>query len=218
MAKSKAKSAGPTGKAKAKAKQAAPSPGPPMAASPSASEAAVASRSVSPDRPLKSRRIERRDTEDQVDRLVSVRLKPYRIETINGVVNSEGEHIRPYLARHIRVARSAGSGKYLSSKFWTQFFKEFDLKSHGIGQLPPPPQDEEINELILKALKVAHSDNPAQRSVEPIERLLETIPKPNYTEFFGLIAASQEAPTMSRATALRMTIAILGLVARLLLQ
>lgn len=162
----------------------------------------------------KNRRLERRDTESQVERVVQGRLgKQFTIEAINGVVNDKGEHVREYIARHIRENRS--SAKYLSSRFWTTFFSEFDLQVKVLGDLPEPPDpDEAVDDRWLKALKIAHNDNPSKRTVEPIERLLETMQKPNYTELYGLILSSQEAPTMCRASSVRMRVAILGCIAR----
>ncbi len=62
----------------------------------------------------------------------------------------------------------------------------------------------------MKVLSVAHSDNPAQKSVEPIERLLETMRVPHYTEFVGMIIASQEAPTKQRQISMPMKVASMG--------
>ena len=161
----------------------------------------------------KLRRVDRRDTEAQVDRVIQSRLAPqFPIEAINGVVNAKGEHVRTFIARHIRENR--GSQRYLTSKFWTEFFAEFDLQVCMLNCMPQPCLEEEVDEQIVSALKVAHSDNPSKRSVEPIERLLETMRKPNYTEFYGLVAASQEAPTMTRHSSLRMKVAILGCISR----
>ena len=161
----------------------------------------------------KLRRVDRRDTEAQVDRVIQSRLAPqFPIEAINGVVNARGEHVRTFIARHIRENR--GSQRYLTSKFWTEFFTEFDLHVCMLNSMPQPGVEEDVDEQIVSALKVAHSDNPSKRSVEPVERLLETMRKPNYTEFYGLVAASPEARTMARHSSLRMNVAILVCIAR----
>jgi hypothetical protein len=165
----------------------------------------------------KRRRVERRDTEDQVERVIATRLLPqFRLEDVNGIVSAAGEHIRPYLARHIHDNKSGA--KYLTSRFWTQFFKVFDLKVQGLSGVPEPQTEEEVSDALTRAMQTAHHDNPAQRSVEPLERLLETMLKPNYLEFFGLVQCAQEAPTMSRPSSLRLKMAILSLVARLFWQ
>ncbi len=162
--------------------------------------------------PVKACRQDRRDVDAQVDRLIERRLaEQFPLAVINGVVNSQGEHIRPYIARHIQHNRS----KYLSSLFWTQFFKEFDMKFADLSDLPDPsPADEEPDPQLVDAIKMAHHDNPAQRTVEPIERLCETMKRPSYTEFFGMLTASQEAPAVTKTASLRMKVAILGCVAR----
>ncbi len=85
----------------------------------------------------KRRRLNRRDTAEQVERVVQRRLLPqFRLEAINGVVNEAGEHIRPYIARHIRESRGGGR-KQLTSKFWSEFFKAFDLHGKRSDALPP---------------------------------------------------------------------------------
>ncbi len=88
------------------------------------------------------------------------------------------------------------------------------MLAQGLAGLPAPTEEEEVDEQLAKCIKVAHSDNPAQRSVEPIERLMETINAPSYTEYVGLILASQEAPTMAGRASLRMRIAVPGFTAR----
>jgi hypothetical protein len=168
--------------------------------------------------PSKSRRVERRDTDAQVDRVIQTRLAPrYRMEAINGVVNKDGEHIRPYIANHIRTNR--GGTKYLTSKFWTEFFRDFDLQSDALADVPELDcESDTVSDATLKAMSTAHNDNPAQRNVEPLERVLENAGKPSYTEFYGLVHCSKEAPTMTRQSSTRLRIAILGMVARFICQ
>lgn len=103
----------------------------------------------------------------------------------------------------------------MTSRFWTQFFSEFDLKAKTIGGMPDPlAQGGDIADQLVKALNIAHSENPFRRSVEPIERYLEVMAAPNYSEFYGLAHAAQEAPAMSRQASTRMRVAILGCIAR----
>ena len=161
-----------------------------------------------------SRRLDRRDTDEQARRAVKHKLLgEYSLEAINGCVNAKGEHVKAYIARHVRANKK--QKKYLSSRFWVKFFKEFDLVGHSRLELPEPEEGEEIEEAMFRpALEAAHSGNPAARTVEPMERLLAVMRHPSYTMYFGLIMASQESPTMSRQKSLRFKVALLGRVAR----
>ena len=103
--------------------------------------------------------------------------------------------------------------KYLASKFWTQFFQDFDLTVEPLDRVPKPVGEAVDSQLVL-AFKVAHHDNPAQRSAEPFERLVETLREPNFTEFFGMLKASVEGPTMSKTMSVKLRVAILTYVAR----
>lgn len=185
------------------------SPSPPPVSEQGATGSAASSSGATP----KARRVHRRDTDAQVERVIATRLVPdYPIEAVNGVVNKRGEHVRKYIANHIRENRC--SQRYLTLRFWTQF-SEFDLKAKTIGSMPDPlAQGEDIAEPLVKALNIAHSENPSRRSVEPIERYLEVMAAPNYSEFYGLVHVAQEAPTMSRQASVRMRAAILGCIVR----
>jgi hypothetical protein len=160
----------------------------------------------------KRRRLERRDTEDKIERAIASRLGNFSVEVVNGTVNSKGEHVREYLANAIRANR--GCGKHLSVKFWTGFFQSFNFIVEDNVGLPAPVNEEDIDSALVRALASAHHANPANRSVEPFERLMETMQEPNYTEFFGMVQASFESPSMNKASSLRMKTSILRLVAR----
>ena len=67
------------------------------------------------------RQTQRRDTEEQVERVIKHQLKDFSIDTINATVNSDGTSVRKFLAGHIRERRS--SNQYLTTKLWTRFFR-----------------------------------------------------------------------------------------------
>ena len=131
----------------------------------------------------KLRRVDRRDTEAQVDRVIQSRLAPqFPIEAINGVVNAKGEHVRTFIARHIRENR--GSQRYLTSKFSTEYFAEFDLQVCMLNCMPQPCLEEEVDEQIVFALMLTATtprrgpSNPSSGCLRPCGRSRTT---PNST-------------------------------------
>jgi hypothetical protein len=106
------------------------------------------------------------------------------------------------------------SEKRLSAKFWVEFFEEFPLKRSAAEGLVPPAQVDPIRDDLLVAMTTAHHDNPACRSVEPLELfLLHTSPL-NETELYGLLQSAIEGPVIKKASSYRILVSILAYFAR----
>ncbi len=116
-------------------------------------------------------RVDRRDVEQQVERVIQTRLvSQFSVESSNGVVNSKGEHVRAYIARHIRG--NMGWDTYLNSKLWTAFYREFDLQAQGLAGLPAPTGEEEVDE---QEEDVAAGDpRVARRPTKPTKAMIQS--------------------------------------------
>lgn len=166
--------------------------------------------------PPPARRATRRDTDDAVDRAMDTRLLPhYSIGKLEGAVNSKGQRVRDRIAEQVRKNRP--EKKKLTTQFWTELINAFHLvpETSGSGELPDPdPEDVHVREDLLERIGMAHADNPAGRSVEPLERYLERCEDLSYVELYGCIKASMEGPRVIRSASGRLLVAILKYIAR----
>ena len=157
------------------------------------------------------RRLDRRQTNEQVERIVDRKLAPiFPALVIANATTQHGEGVHDYIGRHLVSTRN--SNQYLSTRFWTQFYREFDLRENCLDNLPGP-EDENVRDEIKHILT---ADTPTQRFVEPLERFLESCTGLSYTEFFGLLQFTNESPSLSLGLSIRARIAILFHCARIL--
>jgi len=180
------------------------------------SGAAASSWEAPPPEPpsAQKRKLSRRDTDDAVDRALEARLLPhFPRAVVEGAVNSKGQRVRDVVAEQIRQNRS--SSKKLTSCFWADVAKSFKLTPGSIADtLAQPPDGERVSEVLLEKLGVAHAENPAVRSTEPLERFLENCEILSYTEMYGIIRASMEGPKITKASSCRLLLACVKYMAR----
>ena len=70
-----------------------------------------------------SRRLTRRDTDAQVDRIRTGRLKEVPESTFEGATDENGQSLRDYLAEHVRLNKKMK--RKFSVKFWVSLFERF---------------------------------------------------------------------------------------------
>lgn len=169
-----------------------------------------------PPTPNVRRRLERRDTDAAVDRVIESRLlKKFDLSVIEGARNSKGESIRQALGEQLRANRS--TRKNLSSQFWTKLIADFRLNASVVDKLdePEPSDFELVSPQLVEKMSVARSDNPAARSSEPLERYLEDCPELRYVELYGILHVCVECPLVVRSASVRMLVAVLKYIARI---
>ena len=160
----------------------------------------------------KLKQLERRDTDDQVDRVIEQKLSSVPAHVIVGAVAKDGvTKVRDFIAAEIRTLR--GTTKRLSTRFWSSFNDHFDIDVNASDILEEPPANEEIADELVEKISLAHADNPAERTCEGVERYLEfnTLSK---REMYLLIKASQEGPTLSKAFSVKLRVNIVKYFAR----
>lgn len=162
----------------------------------------------------KRQRLNRRDSDDQVDRIIKEKLSPlFRTEVIEGARSIDGASIRDRIRDQFK--NNKAMGRKLSSKFWEGLYSDFNLNQTPADQLPNPPQGLDCRDDLLQALEAAHHDNPASRSTFPVERFLDSCtPNLNEFELHGLLHAVQENTTLCRPSALKLQLAVLRYFAR----
>ena len=142
------------------------------------------------------RRLERRDTEGQAARVVQAKLldQGYPAALIEHLRNERGCSIMDMVQEEIRTTR--GVKKYLGASFWRKVFSEFPLNKGNFSNLPEVEGDVPLE--LEDALLPAYSENPAQRTIEPFTRYLDTVATPSKHFLIGLLHACAEGPVVSR--------------------
>ena len=163
------------------------------------------------------RRLCRSDTDVAVEEKIESRLKGYNRMSIDTAVgNTTGQSVAAYLADKTRANRSTKSRA--NSKFWTDFFEEFDL--YGDVFTDMATQDEaagegnDICDAILEGIRMAHHKNPAYRSVETFSSELEYIEDASLAELKFMVEASRQSPIVVRKHSLKMFACILKVACR----
>ena len=164
------------------------------------------------------RRLSRRDTDDAVDRSLKARLLPtFSLAALEGAVNAQGRRVRDVVADQLRKNRP--KKKKLTTQFWTQLIADFKLVPNIATEgLPDPAEGEEPSDEFLENLSYVHSENPAARKTMPMEKFLQHCPELSYVELYGTLRASMEGPRVVRAASLRLLVAVLKYIARILVK
>lgn len=154
----------------------------------------------------------RRDSDEQVERVVEARLAHIPPVLWEAKVNSGGETLRSAIKAELK--RNAPQNKRISTKFWATVNTEFDLCVNLGDALAEPPDGEDIDMPLLEALEAARSENPATRTAAPLERYLEHTGKLNRTNTYGLLRLVLEGPELSRPLAVKCQMAVMKYFAR----
>lgn len=162
----------------------------------------------------KRRQLERRNTEEQVKRIIARKLGHLDAHVIKTQTNAKGQTVFMWIRDQVKSKQNA-SGR-LSTQVWTQFWREFDLSGDISERLPVPPEgaDETVDEELIEGLWAARHANPAERSPVALTRYLEKAPKMSETSLYGLLQAIQIGPNLSRAHAMKLQVATLQYFAR----
>ena len=163
--------------------------------------------------PSMKRALQRRDTEDAVDRLYNTRLKAISKERLASATNKKGEKLRGFLLEAERKRRS--SQTRFSTTFWVDIFADFNLLSDWSDALEEPSSKEDYSREFLEKLDVLHSSNPAHRSPKPVSLYLEVCPALNYSELYGLAQAIQVSPVVTPSAYQAVMLSLLTHVARI---
>jgi len=199
-----------TAKGKAKPQQKA-TPAAAAASKASLSTADVDAASLDSAAESKRRRLGRRDSDDQVERVIQNKLGHFTPEVVESAVSSDGESVRDYVKRNMK----AMTNRRLGSRFWCEFFTVFPLNKTPAEVLDVPEGEEPVSEELIAAMSAALCDNPATRSIEPLELLLVHCEPLNGTELVGLLRSAMEGPVVTSANSQRMLLSILAYFARL---
>ena len=121
----------------------------------------------------KRRRLSRRDSEEQVRRLVASKLIPKFGSEVVGRVGKSNVTVWEYMLEAWRRLKS--TGRYWTMKNTQALYEEFDLSETLEDRLEyHRGNPEDIGDHLLRALATSRCKNPADRATDDVERLLET--------------------------------------------
>ena len=76
---------------------------------------------------MKVRRLNRRDSDDQVERIMEKKLYPkFPREIIEGAIAADGTTPRSMITKEVQHTKCVG--EYLKASFWARFFIKFPLQ------------------------------------------------------------------------------------------
>ena len=151
-------------------------------------------------------------SEEHRCRAIKLKLGMYPKKQIDGNLDAEQRTIDQNVAREFKKMK--GSKKHLTLAFWNSLIENHKLTGNIAESLPMPQNPEKVDKDLDSALRQCHAANPAARSATRLVSLLEYLPLVNETSMFGLLHASFESPSLSRAMSRTMLEAVLGYMAR----
>lgn len=142
------------------------------------------------------RRLDRRATDEQVERILAKKLYPkFPRELIEGSVAEDGSTPRSMISEEVRMCRN--SQEYLKQEFWVKFFAKFPFHKGIVGMIPEPKGRGEIRPEVLEAIAPMHDKNPAKRHAGNLISFLATTSPLTERELFGIIMTSQPSETVT---------------------
>ena len=143
------------------------------------------------------RRLDRRDSDERVDRVLDRRL------TLQERAHAETLVLDNLTIRdHIKtVYKSKGKRARFSNEDWKTIYTNFGLATSTASLLPQPPSDLPIRDELADAIGMLHSDNPATRNSDALVALLRHCSPLNERELFGLLGGTVEGPTLTASCA-----------------
>ena len=160
------------------------------------------------------RSLKRSATDEAVQRIMRLKVMPIvGNQDVEGIANENGEKLRDVLAAKVLECRGS---QHITQKWLHETFESFGLVKTAAKELPAPPEGESVPTQLLEALGVLCNDNPAKRSPDVILQYFEIAEELNYTSWFVLLNAIQESRKVLRASSVRLQVAALCHMARLL--
>ena len=159
---------------------------------------------------------DRRDVDSQTRRVIKDKLSKVDKLLVSTKTNKDGVTVYDYIKAHV-VKKSAVNGR-LSSGFWHEFRKQFDLTWDIAAELPEldgGEDDEEVDEELLEAISIARSRNPAERNPTTLCHFLEHCPPLSQHALHGVLTAIQPCATLCQTHARKLQLSCLKYCARI---
>ena len=164
---------------------------------------------VSDDKPTIEVKNKRRDEVDQAQRAIDRKLCGYDQIVVNTVVGKTSRmSVSDYIIQEFRQRKY--SKNRLATRFWTEFFREYDLGAQLFSKLPDADEDYDVDDMLVVALEIANESNPIKRSEQQFLRYVEYLQKPaELPEITGMIKNSLPNEFITQKMSRKMFLAIL---------
>ena len=161
----------------------------------------------------KKRRLNRRDTDEQVKRVITKRLIPdYGSEVVSASRDSDNCSIHMWLALRLRACKN--SQKYVTAEIIGELVQHFKLGES--DALEVSSEDNNLDEDLCEALALARHKNPAERKTIGVQKFFEYCDKVlTKYEVAGFLNAIKECPMVVRASSATMHWSFLQYAARI---
>ena len=113
----------------------------------------------------------------------------------------------------MEIDRLRGTGSYLSTQWWSNTFRMFDL-NHALSITCPSDAQDMPDDEMLEAMAAAHNENPVKASTTPLERWLHHAETLGRRATFGLLTSSVPGPDLTASNAMKIHVAIMQFWAR----
>ena len=151
----------------------------------------------------------RRDEVDQGKRAIERKLVGYDQVVVNTIVGKTLKlPVLDYIIREFRARKYSKSR--LATRFWTEFFREYDLGAVLFSTLPECDEDCDADETLVAALEIANEGNPTKRSEQQFLRYVEYLQQPaELAALTGMIRNSLPNEFITQKMSRKMLMAIL---------
>ena len=143
----------------------------------------------------KKRRLDRRDTDGQAERVIADKFKGYDPIVISNRRNAHGETLAEVVAAEIK--RKRPSGEYFKLKFWAKQHAEFQLDLGLFKDMPGIKGDSEPNDGLVEALAQSQEKSNGLRSIDRLESVLAHCPPLTHDDIVILISESKQTPIVT---------------------
>jgi hypothetical protein len=175
----------------------------------SASKSKVVADATDTDVAAPKRALERRDTDDQVERAVGKKLAHIPKSVVLGRKNKHGRNILEEAAIEIRTLRPT-NGK-LGSKWWMARLAEFKFTDGAYIDLPVPDGNDVPEQWLLDALDETHGANEVNAVAFPLEFAMETCSGLGPIATYGLLRGIEPSITLPYHVAAKCLVAVFGM-------
>ena len=159
------------------------------------------------------RTLQKRDTDDQVDRIIERKLAHIPVSVLASARDSAGLSPRDVLAEGIKALR--GSRKNLASEFWIKFYDRFDLNQDTANtELEVSEGYELTDQHLIAALQSCHNKNPVKRTTANFTSFFAEAEGLSADDVVGCYKASMESAVVSKTNSAHMLSAIAGYIGR----
>ena len=153
----------------------------------------------------KRRQLDRRDTEEAVERYKQRKLNHIPEGRLLTVRNAEGKTVDQHITDEIKSKRQS-QGR-LASAFLVSIYDQFNLYGDQFDDLPQP-DGSRINPDLEAAMEAAHDDNPVKKSIKPMLNLLARKEQCDEMNFTALLKSSSPGPLLVVKDAVRIQVAV----------